>query len=119
VDPVKATGSLGVKVAVRVWLPGSRVVVVVAVPSGATGTGLPRGLVPSLNTTVPAAFGVMVALRVSCVPAGAGESGVTTSAVLVVVRGLRPTRTGSWSLVRNRSGAYSEVTWPALLKSVL
>jgi hypothetical protein len=29
--------------------------------SGATGTGLPEVVVPSLNTTVPAVLGVMVA----------------------------------------------------------
>ena len=33
--------------------------------------------------------------------------------------GLRPTSTGSWSLVRNASGAYSEATWPGDLKLVL
>ena len=57
--------------------------VIDAVPP-VTVTGLPMGLVPSWNCTLPAAdAGVSVAVSVSPVPAAAGEGGVTVRVVLV------------------------------------
>jgi hypothetical protein len=66
--------------------PEASVAVVEAVPS-MTVTGLPRGELPSVNWTVPAAVaGVTVAVSVSVVVASAAdESGVTANVMVVEV----------------------------------
>ena len=85
VDPVKAPGLVGVNTALSECVPEASVVVSEAVPP-LTGTGLPRGLVPSWNCTLPAAdAGVTVAVSVSAVPAAAGEAGGALSCVEVAV----------------------------------
>jgi hypothetical protein len=84
VDAVKATGLLGVNTALNECVPEANVVVTDAVPP-VTVTGLPMGLVPSWNCTLPTAdAGDTVAVNVSPVPAAAGEGGVTVRAVLVI-----------------------------------
>ena len=70
------------------WSPAARVVVVVAEPSE-TVTGLPRGVVASVNCTVPGAVGgVIVTVSVSVVVESADEAGVASSVMVVVVASL-------------------------------
>ena len=55
-DGPKATESVGVNTALRLWLPGAKVEMWnVAMPPGLTGCGAPSGVVPSRNWMVPSA----------------------------------------------------------------
>lgn len=78
VEGPKATGSVGVKVAVRMWVPAGRDVVVrTAMPPGLTGCGSPSGVVPSVNWIMPGApwaapWGLTWAARTTAVPRTAG-----------------------------------------------
>jgi hypothetical protein len=84
VDAVKATGLLGANTALNECVPEANVVVTDAVPP-VTATGLPIGVAPSWNCTLPTAdAGDTVAVSVSPVPAAAGEGGVTAKTVLVI-----------------------------------
>ena len=77
VDPPKAAGSVGVKTAVRLWVPAvSEVVEVVAVLAVTLAAG-PRLAPSAWNWTLPtAAVGVTLAVRLTVVPAGWGLAGV-------------------------------------------
>jgi hypothetical protein len=80
----------GLNVAVSWCSPGDKrdVVVPDAVPLMA-GIGLPRGLGPSMNCTVPvASTGVTIAVNVTVVPYGTGEVGEVFSTVFVAVGGM-------------------------------
>jgi hypothetical protein len=75
---------VGVNTALSEWVPTGNVVVIDAVPP-VTVTGLPMGVAPSLNCTLPTAdAGDTVAVNVSPVPAATGETGVTAKTVLVI-----------------------------------
>jgi hypothetical protein len=82
VDSVNAVESVGVNTALSEWVPRARVTVRDAVPP-VTVTGAPRGVVPSMNWTLPTPAGVTVAARVSAIPGVAGEVGVTPNVVVV------------------------------------
>ena len=67
------------------WSPAGRVMVVVAV-SSVRLTGSPRGVLVSVNCTVPVAVGgVILAVNVSVVIKSADEPGVTCRVVVVGV----------------------------------
>src|SRR5437879_3936337 len=84
VDPVKAVGSVGVKAAVRLWVPAaSELVDVVAVPA-VTLTAGPRLAPSDWNWTLPtAAGGVALAVRLTIVPGGCGLGGAAVRVVVV------------------------------------
>lgn len=85
IDGPKFMGLVGVNSAVSKWSPGGRMVVVVAVPL-VRATGLPRGVLASVNWTVPVAVGgVIVAVSVSMVVGSAAEAGAISRAIVVVV----------------------------------
>ena len=84
VEGLKATGLVGMNVAVRERWPAARVEVDPDAEPLVTITGLPRLVVASLNCTVPVAVaGVIVAVSVTGVPGAAWPGGEMASAVLV------------------------------------
>ena len=83
VDPTKAVGSVGVKVAlIECVAIDSADMVVLAVPP-ATVAGAPSVEAPSKNCTVPAALGATVAVKVTDVPETTGLTGSAATDVVV------------------------------------
>ena len=85
VEGPKSPGLVGAKSAMSELSPAGKVIVVVAVPLVRV-TGSPRVVLLSLNCTAPVAVvGVIVAVSVSVVGGSAGEAGVISRVVVVVV----------------------------------
>lgn len=84
IDGLKLLELVGVKTATKAWEPSRNRDVDPAATPLVTGCGPPRGTVPSMNCTVPAAFaGVSIAFSVTRSPSAIAEAGVVVRVVLV------------------------------------
>jgi hypothetical protein len=86
VEPPKVDPDVGVKIAVSESVPTGRAVVAVVAEPLLTATGLPMGVLPTSNCTVPVALdGAIVAPNEIDVPANCGLTGFGVLSVVVAI----------------------------------